>query len=55
MLRVLPLRQTESGGRVLCLVSIGKVGALSLVRTWQRQNSFSYFLVFHVIIFLPMT
>ena len=35
------LCQTESGDRVLCLVSIGKVGALSLVGTWQRQNSFS--------------
>ena len=38
MFRVLDL---ESGDRVLCLVSIGKVGALSLVGTWQRQNSLS--------------
>ena len=41
MFSVLPLRPTESEDRVLCLVSIGKVGALSLVGTWQRQNSLS--------------
>ena len=41
MFRVLPLRQTESGDRGLCLVSIGKVGALSLAGKWQRQNSLS--------------
>ena len=36
MFRVLDL---ESGDRVLCLVSIGKVGALSLVGIWQRHSA----------------